>query len=36
MFTQFVQKMTKWLPGEQRTAMELLEDPWLDAEYDGD
>ena len=31
---EFVQRMIKWLPEERSTAKELLQDPWLYAEFD--
>ncbi|RDL42541.1 CMGC protein kinase [Venustampulla echinocandica] len=29
LFIQFMRSMLKWLPGERKTARQLLEDPWL-------
>ena len=34
LFIEFVQRMIKWLPEERSTAKELLQDPWLYAEFD--
>ncbi|KNG79982.1 protein kinase [Aspergillus nomiae NRRL 13137] len=34
MFIEFVKRMIKWRPEERSTAKELLQDPWLAAEYD--
>ncbi|BAE58736.1 unnamed protein product [Aspergillus oryzae RIB40] len=36
MFIEFVSKMIKWRPEERSTAKELLEDPWLYADFDDD
>lgn len=36
MFVEFVRGMIKWLPEERSTAKELLQDPWLYAEFDAD
>ncbi|KAI9039313.1 uncharacterized protein KD926_009755 [Aspergillus affinis] len=36
MFVEFVRRMIKWNPDERTTAKELLEDPWLYAEFDED
>lgn len=36
MFLDFVQKMLKWQPEKRSTAKELLQDPWLYAEFDED
>ncbi|PYI03624.1 kinase-like protein [Aspergillus sclerotiicarbonarius CBS 121057] len=36
MFIDFVQRMIKWLPEERSTAKELLQHPWLYAEFDED
>lgn len=34
LFIEFVQRMIKWRPEERSTAKELLQDPWLYAEFD--
>lgn len=34
MFIEFVKRMLKWRPEERSTARELLNDPWLYAEFD--
>ncbi|KAJ5415840.1 hypothetical protein N7465_004535 [Penicillium sp. CMV-2018d] len=34
MFIEFVQRMIKWHPEERSTAKELLQDPWLYAEFE--
>jgi serine/threonine protein kinase len=36
MFIEFVQRMIKWNPEERSTAKELLQDPWLYADFDED
>ncbi|EIT75121.1 hypothetical protein AO1008_02001 [Aspergillus oryzae 100-8] len=36
MFIEFVSKMIRWRPEERSTAKELLEDPWLYANFDDD
>lgn len=36
MFTRFVKQMLKWKPEERSTAKELLQDPWLYAEFEED
>ncbi|KAJ5585433.1 uncharacterized protein N7459_005233 [Penicillium hispanicum] len=36
MFIEFVQRMIKWRPEDRSTAKELLQDPWLYAEFDED
>ncbi|CAG8900350.1 unnamed protein product [Penicillium egyptiacum] len=36
MFIEFVQRMIKWHPEERSTAKELLQDPWLYADFDED
>ena len=33
MFIDFVKRMIKWRPEERSTAKELLEDPWLYADF---
>lgn len=33
---KFAKRMLKWNPEERSTAKELLQDPWLYAEFDGD
>lgn len=32
MFMNFLQSMLQWRPEDRKTAKELLEDPWLNAE----
>ncbi|KAJ5365154.1 hypothetical protein N7517_008040, partial [Penicillium concentricum] len=34
MFIEFVQRMIKWNPEERNTAKELLQDPWLYADFE--
>lgn len=36
MFIEFIKRMLKWDPEERSTAKELLQDPWLYAEFDED
>lgn len=36
MFINFVKRMLKWNPAERSTAKELLQDPWLYAEFEED
>ncbi|OAX78444.1 CMGC/SRPK protein kinase [Emergomyces africanus] len=36
MFIRFVKRMLKWKPEERSTAKELLQDPWLYAEFEPD
>jgi len=36
MFIEFIRRMIKWHPEERSTAKELLQDPWLYAEFDED
>ncbi|KAL3482074.1 kinase-like protein [Aspergillus californicus] len=36
LFIEFVERMIKWNPEERSTAKELLQDPWLYAEFGGD
>ncbi|PWY94166.1 hypothetical protein BO94DRAFT_459068, partial [Aspergillus sclerotioniger CBS 115572] len=36
MFIEFVQRMIKWHLDERSTAKELLQDPWLYADFDDD
>lgn len=33
MFIEFVKRMIKWRPEERSTAKELLDDPWLYADF---
>ena len=33
MFIDFVKRMIKWRPEERSTARELLQDPWLRAQF---
>jgi serine/threonine-protein kinase SRPK3 len=36
MFTKFIKRMLKWEPADRSTAKELLQDPWLYAEFEDD